>query len=271
MDQFKEWADIFFISTQGVIESLLIFVPKMLVALLLLLAGLLIAKLVQKGFNKLFELIGINRIAERSGIQGFLKSAGFQHMLSWIFARILYWLVLLVFFLPISDVLGLQFFADLVNQAIAYLPNVFIAVVIVLAGAWAAKILSGMVRGGLSRIGFEYSTALSMIVNIAVLLIAFIIALFQLHIEAGILSNILIIVVSSLSLAFALAFGLGAKDVVRNIIAGLYVSRAHTTGTIVNIANLQGTLVEIGTLSCVIKTEDGALVSIANTRLVDGQ
>lgn len=270
MDQFKDLTDIFLLSMQSLIETLLIFVPKLLLALVLLLAGMLVAKLVQKGFDKLFDLIGINRIAVRSGIRDFLTSAGFHRPPSWIFARILYWLVLLAFFLPIADVLGMEFFADLVNNAIAYLPNVFVAIIIIMTGAWAAKILGGMVRGGLSRIGFEYSGAISTIINIAVLSITVIIALFQLHIEAGILSSILIIMVSALSLAFAIAFGLGAKDVVRNIMAGLYVSRAHTTGSIVNIAELQGTLVEIGTLASVIQTEDGKQISIANTRFVEG-
>ncbi len=268
MQEINNWLDIFMQSTQGALEMIISFVPKFFASLIILIVGWITAKIIQKLSNKFLDLIGINKLSTKAGIENFLISSGFPGNLSWTFSRILYWTVLLIFILPISDIMGLPFFANLVNTALAYIPNIFLAMLVILVGSWAAKILSGMIRGSSVRLGIEYSEALGTIVNIGVMIVTFIIALSQLKIDATILSNILLIVVSAFAIGLSIAFGLGAKDLVRNVISGVYISKTIKTGSTVRIKDMVGKLVDVGPVISTIEVDDKQ-ISVSNGSIME--
>lgn len=103
-----------------------------------------------------------------------------------------------------------------------------------------------MIRGSSIRLGMEYSEALGTIVNIGVLIITFVIALTQLKIDAIMLGNILLLVIGAFAIGLAIALGLGAKDLVKNIISGVYVGETVKPGNTVKIKDMMGKLVDIG-------------------------
>lgn len=256
MQQMNNWLNIFMQSTQGALEMIMGFVPKFFASLIILLIGWIVSKIIQKVSNKFFDLIGINRLSTKAGIENFLIASGFPGNLSWIFSRILFWTVLLIFILPISDIMGFSFFANMVNDVLTYIPNIFFAMLVILVGSWAAKLLSGMIRGSSVRIGLEYSEALGTIVNIGVLLITFVIALSQLKIDATILGNILLLVIGAFTIGLAIAIGLGTKDLVKNIISGVYIGKTVKPGSTVRIKDMTGKLVDIGSVISTIEVDN---------------
>ena len=256
MQEMNNWLNIFMQSTQSALEMIISFVPKFFASLLILIIGWIVAKIIQKASNKFFELIGINKLSTKAGIENFLISAEFPGNLSYIFSRILFWTVLLIFVLPISDILGFTFFANLVNIGLAYIPNIFLAMLIILIGSWAAKLLSGMIRGSSVRLGVEYSEVLGTIVNIGVLIITFVIALSQLNIDATILANILLLVIGAFAIGLAISIALGSKDLVKNIISGVYIGKNIKTGSTVRIKDMTGTLIDIGPVISTIEVDD---------------
>lgn len=264
----SEWLDIFISSTRDTMGQVGVFLPKLLGALLLLILGFLVAKLVEKAFVRFFQIIGINRVAKKSGIKNTLSSFDIKNDLAWVFARLLFWVVLFVFLLPISNLLGLVFFADLVNQIVSYIPNILAALIMILLGSWAAKILSGLARGSAARVGSEYAEVLGTLVNLMILLITIIIALRQLNIEVQILSNILLVVFGSMAIGFALAFAFGAKDVLRLIISGIYINRTLNPGSRIKLNDLEGTIVEVGSIMTVIEKDNKERVSIPNSHFL---
>lgn len=256
MQEMNNWLNIFMQSTQGAMEMIMAFVPKFFASLLILIIGWIVAKLVQKASNKVFELIGINKLSTKAGVENFLISAGFPGNLSYVFSRILFWTVLLIFILPISDILSFTFFANIVNLALAYIPNIFLAMLVILVGSWAAKLLSGMIRGSSIRLGVEYAEVLGTIVNVGVLIITFVIALSQLKIDATILANILLLVIGAFAIGLAISIGLGSKDLVRNIISGVYIGKNIKPGSTVRIKDLTGKLIDIGPVISTIEVEN---------------
>lgn len=268
MEQVTNWLDVFMNSTQYALGSVFAFLPKLLGAIIIFLIGWLVAKLFEKLFNKIFGLIGVNKLSQKSGVENFLGSAGFERDLSWIFARIIFWGIILIFLLPVADILGFVFFANIVNQAITFLPNIIIALLIVLFGTWGAKVLSGMVRGGAVRLGAEYAEVLGTVVSVTILVVTFIVALSQLNIDATILGNILLIIVAALAVGLAIAFGFGAKDITKNIIAGAYLSKVVKPGSLVKTANLEGKVVEIGSVTSTVEVNDKK-IQIANSALLE--
>jgi small-conductance mechanosensitive channel len=245
------------------------FLPKIFAALILLFIGWLIAKAFEKIASKLFNLIGINNLSEKAGIDRFLVSSGFASNLSYLFAKILFWTIMILFLLPVSDILNFNFFANIIHQIIGYLPNLFIALMILLIGAWGAKVVSGIVKGSATRMGLDNSELLGTISNVLIMIVTFIIALTQLRIEAEILTNILLILVASMGIAFAITFGVGSKDIFKNIIAGVYLNKAIRAGEEVKFGNIEGRIIEVGTILTKIETNDKKELSIPNNHLIE--
>ncbi len=269
MKEFENWFDVLIFSAQNILVQFLGFTPKVIAAIILFFIGWLIAKGLEKLANKVLNVIGVNSISEKAGIEGFLKSSGFSSPLSYIFARILFWTVIILFLLPVSDILGFQFFANIVNQIINYLPNLFVAILILLIGSWGAKIISGIVKGGSNRIGLENSELLGSISSILIIIITFIIALTQLRIEAEILTSILLILIASIGIALAISFGVGSKDIFKNIIAGVYLNKAVRKGENVKFANIEGKILHVGTILTKIETLNNLEISVPNNHLIE--
>ena len=269
MEQVTNWTQVFLQSVQAALENVLAFIPNLIAALILLIIALIVAKIIQKIFNKLFMLVGINKISTKSGIEGFLAASGFQQNLSWIFARTLYWFIIILFLLPISDILNLAFFADLLNKLISYIPNIIIAMLIILFGTWAAKVLSGMVRGSSARLSSEYSQLLGTVVNTTVLIITFIFALSQLNIDSSILSTILIILIAAIGLGLAIAFGVGTKDIVKNVTAGIYLNKTLKPGNNIRFKENEVKVIEVGSVSTLIEIAEGKQLQVSNSNILE--
>lgn len=261
----NDWLNLLMSSIRNTFEQIIIFLPKLLGALVLLLAGILIAKIIEKAFHKFFQILGVNRIAQKSGLDHTLSSFEVKDDLSLLFARLLFWIVLFIFLLPISNLLGWVFFADLLGKIVSYMPNILAALVIILMGSWAAKILSNLARGSAARVSSEYAEVFGTMVNFIVLFITVIIALLQLEIEVWILSYILLAFFGALAFGFALAFALGSKDILRLIIAGIYVNRSLTKGSHVKLPDIEGVIVEVGSIMTIIEKEDNEQVAIPNS------
>ena len=134
---------------------------------------------------------------------------------------------------------------------------------------WAQKVLSGIVRGSANRMGLDNSELLGRITNFFILIITFIIALTQLKIETEILTNILIILIASLGLAVAISFGLGSKDIFKNLVAGVYLNNSLREGETIKTSNVSGKIIHIGTILTKIETSDNEELSVPNSQLVE--
>ena len=268
MQDFDNWFDVLFYSTQDIFFQVVAYLPKLLTALLLFIIAWLIAKLLEKIISKVFVLIGIDKISEKAGISNFLLSSGLPSNLSYIFARMIFWTIIALFFLPISNILGMKFFASILDEVVSYLPNLFVAIFILLLGSWGAKVVSGIIRGGANRMSLDNAELIGTVTNFFILIISFIIALTQLKIETEILTNILLILIASVGFGVAIAFGIGSKDIFKNIIAGVYLSKAVREGELVKANNLEGKIIYIGTIMTKIETKDHKEITIPNSQLI---
>ncbi len=264
----EKWFDVIILSTQAALEQLLIYVPKIAAALLLLLIAYVIAKIVQKITTRLAQAVGADRLAEKAGVDSFLRTAGFRRTLSWYIGRLLFWTILLLFLLPISDILDLGFFADVVGRIVYYLPNLLVALMILVIGFWTARVLGGLAEGAAVRIGADYSRAIGGIVQGLIILVTLIITLSQLNIAADILILVVVTSLASLGIAFALSMGLGSVEIVKNLLAGYYLQRQLKPGTPIQIGNIHGTLVAIGTLVSLLQSEEGKNIVLPNAQFV---
>jgi len=186
--------------------------PRLVAAVLLLLVGWLLARLVQRLAVRLMRLVRLDAAAEHTGVDDFLVRGGVRLTIVTLVGQILYWGLILIFAVAVFNVLGLTVAPDLVDRVAGYLPNVVAALVVVVFGSIGARFIRGLVVAYLSNVGMKDGTRIGMLVQGALLVLVGILALEQLGIAVALLASAFELAFGGFCLALALAFGLGGRN-----------------------------------------------------------
>jgi hypothetical protein len=185
--------------------------PRVLVAALLLTAGWLIARLVQRGVVRLLRLVRLDVAAEHTGVEDFLVRGGVRLTAVSLIGQLLYWGLMLIFVLAVFNVLGLTLAPALVQRLGDYVPNLTAALVILVFGIVIARFVRGLVDAYLNNVGVRGSANIAILVQAALLGFVGILALEQLEIDVQLLTSAFQLAFGGVCLALALAFGLGGR------------------------------------------------------------
>jgi len=245
------------------------FIPNLFVALILVLLGFVVAKLLDTLLSKLLGKIGLDRLMAGTGLTKLLGRGGIQVPVSTLIGKIVYWFVLLIFLVSAAESLGLERVSATLDVLALYLPKVFGAALVLLAGVLLAQLVSGLVRGAAEGVGLDYAHGLGRIAQGLVIIISISVAIGQLEVKTDLLNNVIAIVLISVGLAAALALGLGSREIAGQILAGIYVRELYQVGQQVQIGEVEGQIEEIGTVKTVLLTDAGELVSVANRTLLE--
>jgi hypothetical protein len=223
----RTWGDAIFLALTNALNDILLFIPRLIGALIILLVGWLIAKAVEALVSKGLRAVRFNEVADRAEIDQFLDRAGVRLDPSAVVGKLAYWFLLLIFVGAAFNAFGLTQVNTIINQIVAYLPNVVVALVVLLVGALLAQFAANLVRGasGTARLGDP--GLLAGLARTAVLVFAVLIALNQLQIGAAIVNTLFMAFVGMLALAGALAFGLGGRDVAGRMLENWYRRRGE--------------------------------------------
>ncbi len=208
----EQQLDVFVASFTSFWSELARFIPQLLVALVLLFIGWLLAKLARTGILRLLSLLKFDRVSERSGLEAFLKQADLDVSVSGMLGNLIYWLIILVMIVTVANSLGLHMVADLFNKVVLYIPNVIVAILVLVFGTILARFINRIVFAWLNNIGFTGALTVSTFSEYAMMVFVFFVALEQLQIASELITAAFTIAFGALGLAFAIAFGLGAKD-----------------------------------------------------------
>lgn len=188
------------------------YLPRVLGALVVLFIGWVIARWVRTGAAKALKAMRIDEAAQKSGIDEALKNGGVPITMGGVVSGLLYWLVMLVALLAAIDSLGLAVASEVLNRVVLYIPNVMVAVLIVIFGALFANLIRGIVATYLAGAKVSGAKAISTLAQYAILTFAASIALVQLGIGQTLITSAFQIAFGAICLALAIAFGLGGRD-----------------------------------------------------------
>ena len=245
------------------------FIPNLFVALVLVLLGFVVAKLLDTLLSKLLGKVGLDRLMTGTGLTKLLARVGIHAPVSTLIGKIVYWFVLLIFLVSAAESLGLQRVSATLDVLALYLPKVFGAALVLLAGVLLAQLVSSLVRGAAEGVGLEYANGLGRVAQGLVIIISISVAIGQLEIKTDLLNNVIAIVLISVGLAVALALGLGSRDIASQILAGIYVRELYQVGQQVQVGEVEGQIEEIGTVKTTLLTDTGELVSVANRVMLE--
>jgi small-conductance mechanosensitive channel len=242
------------------------FLPRLGGALVLLVVGILVVRLFAHLAERALRGAGFDGLAERWGVHDVLERAGLGRSLSHVVGVALrVGLTLVVVFAALS-LLGLQFLSESLNAAVLFLPKLLAAAALLLAGI----VLGALVRDRLERAAFQMDlpVPLGQIAQIAVVAIFAITAAAQIAVSTAILMVLIGILLAAAAGTVALAFGLGGREVAREISAGRYLRDAYTPGERIRIGEVEGEIVGVETAMTVLRTEAGDTVRVPNNTLL---
>jgi hypothetical protein len=193
--------------------------PDLGLALLLLVAGWLVAKLMRRLTIRAMRAARVDDFAERSGFDDYLVQGGVEHTTVTLIGGAVYWLILAAVFIALLDALGLQTARVLLSRLGTFVPNLVVATGILVFGSLLSRIVGGVVYTYLSNIGSEAAEPISALTRYAVLVFVLFMAAEQLAIQTAVLVSAFQIAFAALCLAAALAFGLGGRDWAEKVIS----------------------------------------------------
>jgi hypothetical protein len=214
MWQGKMWQGVLFGPGKAALFQIGNFFLSLGLIILILIAGWIIAKIVKIIIVRILKAVRLDVLSERIRLEELLRKGGVRHTLSELLGTICYWLLLLVALVVAVNAVGLSAAADLLNRIILYIPNVIAAIFILVLGAFLARVLGDVVQAASANAGIAQSKFLAKMVEIVIIIFALAITLEQLNIGRTIIGLAVNIILASLGLGFALAIGLGCKDIV---------------------------------------------------------
>ena len=206
-----EQVDIFVASLTTFWTQLASFIPQLIAAVLLLFLGWMLAKVARSAVKRLLVTLRFDKITEKSGLEAFMQHAELELSLAGVISNLVYWLIILVMIVTVANSLGLQMVADLFNKVVLYIPNVIVAILVLVFGTILSRFINRLVFAWLNNMEFDGALTVSTFSEYAMMVFVFFIAMEQLQIANELLTAAFVIAFGAIGLAFAIAFGLGAQ------------------------------------------------------------
>ena len=222
MNVLSSWQTALVASWAEVWQSFLGILPNILGAIVVFAIGLILAYWAKRLVIELLKLVQVEKFTKSAGVDSYLKKADIKFTFVDLFGTLVEWLVILVFFLAVVDILGLSVVSQVLMGVLGYVPNILAAVLIFAGGYIAAGIVDGLVRGALASVDHEVSKPLGRLARGVVILVAFFAAVDQLQIAQGLISTFFQGLTYTIVLAVGLSVGLGGKDLVSKILDEWY-------------------------------------------------
>jgi hypothetical protein len=212
MNSVQTWGEAITLSLLNLWERFVNFLPALVGAILVFIAGWIVAVALGKAVEHIVKLVRIDDVIEKAGTKGRLRKAGVELNIAKFFGGLVKWFLILVFLMAATDILHLVQVTSFLNSIVLYLPNVLVAAVILAIAFLVGNFAYAVIKGSTKVAGIVSATLLATIAKWAIVIFGLLAAFIQLGVASSLINTIFIGFVAMLSLAGGLAFGLGGKD-----------------------------------------------------------
>lgn len=220
--QVTEWSAALMTSLVGAMALFFSAIPKVLGFLVILIVGWLIASLVEKGVAALLRTVKFNELSQRAGLADFVGRMGTNTDSSGFLAAVAKWFIRLIALVVAFDALGLPAVSQVLREFLLWLPNVVVAMVMLVIGGLLARALSIVVRGAVAKSALGDPEVLARVAGGFVWAFAIVVAVNQIGIATALVNTLFMAVVGAIALALGLAFGLGGRETAGELVRDWY-------------------------------------------------
>ena len=236
------------------------FLVKALGALVILIIGWLLTKLIVKGIRKVLKLANANKLDDRLNDIEIVEGKKLNFDTIKIVSKFVKWIMYIILLIMVSDVLGLEIISNKISELLSYLPQLFTALVIFILGLLFANFVKKGLKSLFESMDLSGGKMISQVVFFLILTFISITALNQAGIDTEIITSNITMILAAFLLAFAIAVGLGAKHVVNKLMHTFYARKTFEVGQKIVFNNKSYTIDEVKSISVILKNSDGRLI-----------
>src|SRR5205085_9935924 len=236
----RGWSEAMLTALAGGLAMFFAAIPKIIAFAVILVVGWFVAGLIARLAARLLRAVRFNDLAERSGFGGFVRNIGVQQDCAGFLAMVADWFMKLIVLVVAFDALGLPAVSDVLRQLLLWLPNLVVAVVVLVVGGLLANAAAGLVRGATASAGFGHPDVIANIARAAVWMFAIIVAVNQIGIAQELVNTLFMGAVALAVIAFGLSFGLGGRELAGNLMKKWYGEAQQNAPKIQNAAEQAG-------------------------------
>ena len=241
-------------------EALVNYTPLMLGALAVIIVGRIIAVLVRKALQKVFEATGFNSFSQQYELDGLLRFVGIRKTMGETVSIAMYWTIMLMFFTTAFEILGMQIVVDTLQDFIRFLPNIFLAAIVMVVSGLVSKLVRSAVTSSLANLDVTFGSALATLAQGVVLYFGAIVAAQKLNFNVDVVSQSGSYLIVGIIAIGVISIGLGIKTPASNIIASYYTKQLYKPGNKVILRGYEGTVKSVNNVAVTIETNSGELV-----------
>ena len=206
------WNELITDPIRQMLTKILAYLPILLGALIILIVGWIVAKVIRRLVDWLLKAVRFDTMADKAGVSEILSKGDLKITAREVVSGLVYWLVIIMVLVMTVNALGLPNTSDVLASLFAYIPNVIAALLVLVVAMFLAGFVSGIVRIAAGNAKLPKPELLAGISRWAIIIFALTIALAQLGIATLLVTTTFNIILGGIVLALALAFGLGGKD-----------------------------------------------------------
>lgn len=241
--------DIILESLQEVLRQIIGVLPNIIGALVLLLLGWILAKTVSAIIARILRRIGLDKLADKLNETDTFRESNITIRPVIIIQKFLYWTIFLIFILSATETLGLDILTQQVSKVIDFIPKLLTAMIIMGIGFYLADAIKRMVGNAAQSFGISSWKVISYGVFYVLMIAISITALEQAGIMTDIIKWNIYIVLAGVFLAFAIAYGFAARNVLTSILTSYYSKSSFSVGLIIELEGYKGTIVKMDNVS----------------------
>jgi small-conductance mechanosensitive channel len=236
------------------------FVPRMAIALVVFFIGWVIARLASNILKRVLVSLKVDELGKKLNEVDFMQENKVEVRISTLICTALYYMVVMIFLIASTDILGVPVISNFVGGIIDYFPKMLSALAIVLIGVFVSDLISKLVRTTCESLGIPSAKIISGVVFYLLFITILVSALAQANIETSFLANNITVMLGAGALAFAIGYGLASRDLASNYLATFYNKNKVRVGDEIVMEGVRGKVVLIDTNSLVVQTNDSAII-----------
>jgi len=235
-------------------------VPSFISAIVVIILGMIIARVVANLVKKGLQGIGVDKLGEKLNAIDFVDKANVNIKISTVLSKVFYYVIILMFAAGATDILQMPALSNMVSDAITFIPNLIVALIWLVVGILLADALKNIVQTACESVGIPSAKLISTLLFYFVLINVIISALAQAKINTEFLEQNISLVIGGIVLAFSIGYGFASKDSVSNYLGSFYSKNKFQVGDTISVLGSKGEIVEMDNSTVTLNTGKSTIV-----------
>jgi small-conductance mechanosensitive channel len=260
MNKVTEWSDLTLESLKAMGGKIAIALPNIIGAILILILGWLITKVVVYILKKALKFIRVDKLTDKINNLKVFGDSKIKFSVTQVITVFVKWLLFLVFLIIAADIMNWNIISQEIGNLLRYIPRLFSAIALFMVGIYIAKFVKRAIQGFYNSFDLAGSKIISTLVFYIIAIIITITALNQAGIDTTVVTNNVTIILGAFLLAIAIGFGLGSKEIIADLLRTFYAKKNYELGDKVKLAGQEGTVEAIDNICMTLKTAKGKVI-----------